>query len=147
MFEIERKFLIESYDTFTPDKVIDIKQGYLCQNGNGVTRIRKYGNEYILTIKMKDEGLRQIEIEKDLSKEEFDLLWTKIDKSIEKTRYIIGRWEIDVFHNLTDKYENLILAEIEIESEDEVIDIPKWVKIEVTGLPEYFNSNLINYCK
>jgi adenylate cyclase len=63
---------------------------------------------------------------------------------IEKTRYIVpsGRhkFEVDVFH---DKNEGLIIAEIELSSENEQFDKPEWLGEEVTGKPEYYNANLI----
>jgi adenylate cyclase len=61
-----------------------------------------------------------------------------------KTRYLIpsGKhtFEVDVFH---DKNKGLIIAEIELSSEDEPFEKPDWLGEEVTGKPEYYNSNLI----
>ena len=149
MYEIERKFLVHK-DKLPKefDDVLHIKQGYLFDNDKGVVRIRKIDEElHILTIKMRDEGIRQVEIEKDLSKEGFDLLWTKIDKKIVKIRCKIGRWEVDFFANLTGVVEGLILAEIELEDEDEEFELPEWIEREVTGEYRYFNSNLAEMYK
>ena len=63
---------------------------------------------------------------------------------IEKTRYKIPYggliWEVDEFHGVN---EGLVVAECELESEDQSIDKPEWIGDEVTGEPRYFNSNLI----
>ena len=63
---------------------------------------------------------------------------------IVKTRYLINAgkhtWEVDIFH---DKNEGLIIAEIELTKEDEQFEKPDWLGEEVTGIPEYYNANLI----
>jgi len=63
---------------------------------------------------------------------------------IVKTRYLIpaGKhtFEVDVFH---DKNEGLVIAEIELSSDDEKFEIPEWLGEEVTGNPAYYNANLI----
>jgi len=95
---------------------------------------------------MQHEGIKQIEIEKFLSEKEFNLLWSKIDRKIEKTRYKIGKWEVDKFTNLTGRYKNLILAEIELDTVDEFVEIPDWIDQEVTGYSWAFNNNLADWC-
>lgn len=148
MYEIERKFLVDNNKLPKEwDNEYDIRQAYLISNDKGVTRIRQKDNEYILTIKMRDSGIKQVEIEKDLTEEEFNLLWDKCDKKIVKTRKISGRWEVDFFHNLTDKYKDLIMAEIELSSEDEEVNIPEWADLEVTGYSSFFNNNLIDWAE
>jgi len=139
MFEIERKFLIDVSKLPELKDGKEIIQAYLFDDSKGVIRIRKYDDKYILTIKLKHEYLKQIEIEKDLTKEEFDLLLTKCDKRIVKTRYKIGRWEVDFFI----EPKGLVLAEYEMSSVDEKIEIPDWCVKEVTGDPQYYNCNLI----
>jgi CYTH domain-containing protein len=64
---------------------------------------------------------------------------------IEKSRYKIDFggfvWEVDEFYG---DNQGLIVAEVELESEDQKFEIPGWIGEEVTGDPKYFNSNLIN---
>ena len=67
-------------------------------------------------------------------------------KSIEKLRYVVSherhKWEVDVFMK---ENSGLVIAEIELLSEDETIVLPPWVGEEVTGDPRYYNANLINH--
>ena len=145
-YEIERKFLVDKDKLPTVyDREYIIKQAYIISDNRGVVRIRQQDDKYILTIKLKDVGIRQIEIERDLTEDEFDILWNKADKKLFKTRKVIGHWEIDFFHNLSDKYADLILAEIELTSVDEYVTIPTWVNTEVTGNSDFFNNNLIKW--
>ena len=136
MYEIERKFLVDSSKLPTGLVGTPITQGYIFNTPNGVLRVRGYGDEYTLTVKMPTDTLRQIEIEKPLDSEEFSTLIEQATKVIVKTRFVWGRWEIDLFLN------GMILAEIELDSEDEDVELPEWVTEEVTGDPRYFNSNM-----
>ena len=65
---------------------------------------------------------------------------------IDKTRYIIKHdihiWEIDVFYG---DNEGLVVAEVELKDENEKINLPSWIKEEVTGDIKYYNSNLMSY--
>lgn len=154
--EIERKFLVRK--KYLPDKfdeIKEIKQGYIFNDKNGILRIRQVDNKYILTIKLKTNNIQErIEIEKELTKEEFKVLWESIpdENKIIKTRKIIKnldgtKWEIDFFHNLDGKFKNLILAEIELKNIKQKFKKPKWLYKEVTTNPEYYNNNLIKYTK
>ena len=139
MYEIERKFLIHEDKLPELTDGVKIKQAYLFDTDKGVCRLRQHGDEYILTLKLKDEGIKQIEVERFLTKEEFEVMFEKTDVSISKTRYRIGSWEIDFFEDI-----DLILAEIVLDSVNEEIPmLPEWIKKEVTGNVRYFNSNLI----
>ena len=154
--EIERKFLVrKKHLPKNYDKIEKIKQGYIFNEKKGILRIREKDNIYILTIKLKTNKIEErTEIEKELTKEEFEILWNSIDdkNKIIKTRKIINnpdgtKWEIDFFHNLKDKYENLILAEIELNNSKQKFKKPKWLYKEVTNNLEYYNNNLIKYVK
>jgi len=138
MYEIERKFLVKEEEL---NKVClgvgkDIKQCYIFDTELGTLRARQHGKDYILNIKLREAGFTQIEIEKPLTELEFTTLWDKSILRIGKRRYKYDRWEIDFFQD------NFILAEIELESEDEDIEIPSFCGEEVTGNPKYFNSNM-----
>jgi len=148
MYEIERKFLVNTEKLPNKwDKVEKIKQTYIFSEDKGNMRIRQKGDDYILTIKLKDIGIKIIEIEKRLSKEEFDLLWSKTTHKISKTRKIIDRWEVDFFHNLNKPFDDLVLAEIELNEENEDFELPSWIIEEVTHKDMYFNANLIKWSK
>ncbi len=62
---------------------------------------------------------------------------------IDKTRYVVPsggyNWEVDVFHGAL---EGVVVAEIELPSEDAEFSVPPFIGEEVTGKPEYYNSNI-----
>ena len=66
--------------------------------------------------------------------------------TIDKTRYVVKNaghaWEIDIFHG---DNEGLIVAEVELEDENEIVEIPDWVTKEITGDMKYYNSNLLDH--
>lgn len=145
--EIERKFLVSStkfkqeYDTKTY-----IKQGFLNSNKNRVVRVRINGDKGFLTIKGKsnETGTTRFEWEKEITVEDAkNLLNLCEDGIIEKYRYLIKvdhkTFEVDEF--LGDN-SGLIIAEIELTSENEKFEKPHWLGIEVTGKNKYYNSNL-----
>ncbi len=143
--EIERKYLLgEIPEGLNLNDKHSISQGYI--SNNPVVRIRKYDDEYILTIKSR--GLiERIEIEKPLSYQEFSELSTMVRGNlIEKDRYKIPlddgyTLELDVFHGI---YEGLIIAEIEYESIEkaESYKAPGYLYCDVSEYPEYQNSSL-----
>ena len=143
--EIERKYLLgEIPEGLNLNDKHSISQGYI--SNDPVVRIRKYDDEYILTIKSK--GLiERIEIEKPLSYQEFSELSTMVRGNlIEKDRYKIPlddgyTLELDVFHGI---YEGLIIAEIEYESIEkaESYKAPGYLYCDVSEYPEYQNSSL-----
>ena len=143
--EIERKYLLgEIPEGLNLNDKHSISQGYI--SNDPVVRIRKYDDEYILTIKSR--GLiERIEIEKPLSYQEFSELSTMVRGNlIEKDRYKIPlddgyTLELDVFHGI---YEGLIIAEIEYESIEkaESYKAPGYLYCDVSEYPEYQNSSL-----
>lgn len=145
MVEIERKFLIDTTKLpgcLTP---IRIAQGYLNPDPDRTVRIRVAGDKGFITIKGKssDNGLSRYEWEKEIDVNEALDLFDMCTAAIQKSRYHMihqGKlWEIDVFHGLN---EGLVVAEIELTSETESFSLPEWVTKEVTGDPDYYNSNL-----
>lgn len=143
--EIERKFLVLSDEYKSLGKPNFISQGYLCSDNKRTVRVRIKNEEAFLTIKSKTIGISREEFEYKIPLNEAKFILEKLcDKPIiEKNRYEIKFqnkiWEVDEF--LGDNF-GLILAEIELNSEDENFEKPNWVGEEVSKDPKYFNSNL-----
>ncbi len=145
--EIERKFLVinSDYKKLSFQKKY-IQQGFLNSDKNRVVRVRILGDQGFLTIKgiSNARGITRFEWEKEIPSKEAKELMTLCEKGIiEKNRYYhkVGNhiFEIDEF--LGDN-KNLILAEIELESEDEAFTKPSYLGKEVSGNEKYYNSNL-----
>ena len=143
--EIERKFLVGALPDLTGRKKREIVQGYL--SVNPVVRIRKDAGEYYLTYKGGGMMVRE-EFNLPLTEEAFRRLIEKRDgRLIEKTRYEIPlsdglTAELDLFHGA---HEGLTLIEVEFPTREEAVRFipPEWFGEDVTGRPEYHNSNLI----
>ncbi|CAM4042679.1 MULTISPECIES: CYTH domain-containing protein [Flavobacterium] len=147
MIEIERKFLVRS-NAFLKDAIKSnrIVQGYLSSNPERTVRIRIKGSCGYLTIKgmSNASGMSRMEWEKEISIEDAEELLLLCEKgTIDKIRHevIVGThvFEVDVF-NLEN--EGLIIAEVELSSEDEKFEKPKWLGDEVTQDKRYYNSYL-----
>lgn len=148
--EIERKFLLKN-DSWRAGAVgTEICQGY-AQLPNGIFRVRIYGAKAFLTVKGKLDGLARAEFEYEIPiNDARAMLETVCEKPyISKARFLVqfdGKtWEIDEFYAEND---GLIIAELELESEEESIKMPDWAGKEVTDDLRYYNSNLIQnpYC-
>ena len=143
--EIERKYLLEGNDWKSLGEGTHFRQGYLNSQKERVVRARTMGQKAALTIKGITEGATRLEFEYDIPFDDcLELLELCEKPLIEKTRYKIEfsglMWEVDEFHGVN---EGLVVAECELESEDQAIDKPSWVGEEVTGDSRYYNSNLI----
>lgn len=145
--ETERKFLIKGDFMEKVIRKIEITQSYLSVDPEKTIRIRTSDNEAYLTIKSpaKKNSFSRGEWEFRIPFEDaVDLMKLCLPGKVVKTRHIIPsgdhKIEVDVFH---DKNEGLIIAEVELKSEDEEFIKPEWLGAEVTGDPRYFNSNLI----
>ena len=145
--EIERKFLVAQSKLPELDKGKHIRQGYIKTKGKSVVRLRVTSQASHITIKGPVIGISRSEFEYEIPTEEANEILNSLcaQPFIEKTRYIIKHsshlWEIDVFHGLNN---GLIVAEVELNSENEKIDLPTWVTSEVSGDHRYSNSNLCN---
>jgi CYTH domain-containing protein len=144
--EIERKYLVDHKKWNELEKPAGkfYRQGYLSTDENKTVRIRVSDAEAYLTIKGKSTGATRSEFEYEIPLTDAEqMLNTLSESELSKTRYKINYqgklWEVDVFHNAN---EGLIVAEIELNSEDEKFDLPDWVLQEVTDDPKYYNSNL-----
>lgn len=149
--EIERKFLVKD-ERFKEHAIRSqhIEQGYLCKEPEKTIRIRICDEKAFITIKSARlrEGLAKFEWEKEISVTDArELMQLCLPGVINKTRYILptdGReeeryWEVDVFAG---RLEGLVLAEIELGSEEEIFDKPAWIGEEVTGQAQYYNANM-----
>ncbi|MEJ6686330.1 MAG: CYTH domain-containing protein [Crocinitomicaceae bacterium] len=147
MVEIERKFLvIESlWKKQVKKGYAEITQGYLLNSVEKSVRIRIKNDRSFLTIKGPTTGISRAEYEYEIPFSEGKEMIASLNlKVLTKKRYEIRfehkLWEVDVFENELD---GLILAEIELESEDEKFVLPDWVGEEVSHDVQYFNTNLI----
>ncbi|WP_300665015.1 CYTH domain-containing protein [Fluviicola sp.] len=147
MKEIERKFLVkdELLDVVKYLQSKKIRQGYISEIDGKTVRVRTKGEKGYLTIKGKSSGISRDEFEYEIPFEDANqLLQNFCPKVLEKERFdlIIGekKWEIDIFHG---KLEGLIIAELELESEDEAFELPGWIREEVSDDVQYYNSRLI----
>ncbi|WP_086475710.1 MULTISPECIES: CYTH domain-containing protein [Arenibacter] len=147
MIEIERKFLVNS-EAFKEDSVNAnrIVQGFLNTDPLRTVRVRIKGDTGFLTVKGKgnDQGTTRFEWETVLPLKEAEALLKLAEPGvIEKIRYEVPRgkhlFEIDEFFG---DNSGLIVAEVELEREDEPFEIPDWLGKEVTGNPKYYNSQL-----
>ena len=143
--EIERKFLVKEKPFSIAKRSLKINQGYIINEKSKVIRVREKGDDYFLTIKGNNIGISRLEYDFPISKEDAKELIFHFCKTtlIEKTRHYIEHkghtWEVDEFHG---KNNGLIVAEIELESEDEKFEIPDWIGEEVTQDDRYYNMNL-----
>ncbi len=143
--EIERKFLVRGEAWKELGEGTLYRQGYLNSAKERVVRARTMGDRAALTVKGITVGATRLEFEYDIPFDDATQLLELCEQPIiEKTRYKIPIgdlvWEVDEFHGVN---EGLIVAECELESEDQEIAKPDWIGDEVTGDPRYFNSNLI----
>jgi adenylate cyclase len=143
--EIERKFLVDKSRLPKLEKGVRLAQGYLETAPGNVVRVRTADDKAFLTVKGKTENYSRLEFEYEIPhKDALELLDKLCEKPIiEKTRYIqlVGgkKWEIDVFDR---ENTGLIVAEIELLSEDEKFELPDWALREVSHLKEYRNNFL-----
>ena len=144
--EIERKFLVNKAAWAAEMKPAGdfYHQAYLLTDPNKTIRVRLSRNEAYLTIKGKVEGATRQEFEYQIPQTDAqELLDNYTETGLIKTRYKImheGKlWEIDEFAG---ENEGLIIAEIELTSEDEKFALPPFVSEEVTGQEKYYNSHL-----
>ena len=144
--EIERKFLIRDNSFRSLAQGTRYRQGYLNSAKERVVRVRTIDDKGFLTIKGITTGATRVEYEYEIPAKEAEAMLDELCEQplIEKNRYKIGYkgfiWEVDEFFG---ENQGLILAEVELESEDQTYEKPEWIADEVTGDPKYFNSNLI----
>ena len=144
--EIERKFLVNSGRWKNLADGILYRQAYLSIGKERTVRVRVIGETGFLTIKGPTVGISRLEFEYEIPLDDaqhmLDELCKKpiIEKHRSKIEYGGLIWEVDEFHGAN---EGLVIAEVELESADQVIDLPDWVGEEVSGDPRYFNAALV----
>lgn len=148
--EIERKFLVK--DNSFKELAYSfsrIAQGYICSGRGRTVRIRIRDNKGFLTIKgpAGENGLSRYEWEKELPLDEAKELMKLCEPGmIDKTRYLVrsGKhvFEVDEFYG---ENEGLVVAEVELGSEEEAYEKPDFVGEEVTGDVRYYNSFLMKF--
>ncbi|HMP90500.1 MAG TPA: CYTH domain-containing protein [Kiritimatiellia bacterium] len=142
--EIERKFLVQG-DAWRIGEGAFICQGYLSREIHCTIRIRVAGNEAFLTIKGSANGIARAEFEYPIPLADAKSLLAMCDQApVEKIRREIVHagmtWEVDEFLGVN---AGLVIAELELESEDQPFERPDWLGAEVTGDPKYYNANLV----
>ncbi|MBW1998691.1 MAG: CYTH domain-containing protein [Deltaproteobacteria bacterium] len=146
--EIERKFLVKDDSWRSLAKGTRYRQGYLNSVKERIVRVRTIDGKGFLTIKGITRGASRLEFEYDIPAAEAESMLDELCERplIEKNRYKIEYkglvWEVDEFFG---ENQGLIVAEVELESEDQIFEKPDWIGEEVTGDPKYFNSNLIQH--
>ena len=144
--EIERKFLVQgdNWRGLAPGR--HYRQGYLSTQAARTGRVRVVEDSGYLTIKGAITNATRTEFEYAIPVEDAHaMLDTLCERPlIEKTRYRIEHqglvWEVDEFAG---ENAGLLLAEVELDAEDQAIALPDWIGEEVTGDPRYYNANLI----
>ena len=148
--EIERKFLVKN-DGFKKEsfKETKIVQGFLSTVPERTVRIRIKGDKGFITVKGigNESGTSRYEWEREISVQDAtDLLKISEPGVIDKTRYNVKSgghtFEVDEFYGEND---GLIVAEVELSSEDENFKKPSWIGEEVTGQVKYYNSMLMKF--
>ena len=142
--EIERKFLV--IDPTVVDGLTGtvIRQGYLSRVPERTVRIRRKGERGLVTIKGATSGASRSEWEYEIPAADADEMLAICEGEIvDKIRYLIDvaglTWEVDVFAGAN---EGLVMAEVELDREDAVVELPAWAGLEVTDDPRYYNASL-----
>jgi len=147
MIEIERKYLVTSNayssEAFGKEEII---QGFLSTHPERTVRVRLTGKKGFITVKGKTDpdGTTRFEWEREISLEEAKSLLEICEEGvIHKLRYLVKSGshvvEVDEFHA---ENKGLVIAEIELQHAEESFLKPKWLGVEVTGDPKYYNSQL-----
>ena len=141
--EIERKFLV-SGTAWRQSDGVHYLQGYLNLDKERTVRVRRTEEQAFLCVKGISIGASRSEFEYEIPSDDAEQLLKLCTGSIiQKIRHTVIykglKWEIDEF--LGDN-EGLVVAEVELESENQVFEKPEWVGMDVTHDSRYFNANL-----
>ena len=146
--EIERKFLVKGDEWRKDVQGIYYLQGYLATGSGCTVRVRVSNQTALLTIKGSVSKLTRREYEYQIPVSDGDELLNHIclKPIIKKTRYVVEYggvvWEVDEFDG---DNKGLVIAEVEMNSENQQIQIPNWVGMEVSGNPKFYNANLVKH--
>ncbi len=146
MMEIERKFRVKGDFKKDAHDRFRISQGYLSSNPSRTVRVRIKGDKAYLTIKGSSSasGASRFEWEKEIPVADAQELLKICEPGIiDKTRFLVDfkghTFEVDEFYG---DNEGLVVAEIELKSEEETFEKPDWLGEEVTGDKRYYNAML-----
>lgn len=144
--EIERKFLLrsEAWREAVREPGRRLTQGYLCSDALKSVRVRVVGEDATITVKGSRQGITRLELQYSIPvPDALRMLELCAPPLIDKTRHIAWhdgmKWEVDVFHG---ENEGLVMAEVELESEDQPVNLPEWAGEEVSLDARYYNSCL-----
>lgn len=143
--EIERKFLLHHLPDLADESGARIVQGYLRADERASVRVRITDGQARLTVKGAQHGITRTEFEYDIPTEDARVLLDDliVGDRIEKRRFQVpfdGRtWELDVFEGVN---AGLVVAEIELDSEQDEPTLPAWVGREVSDDPRFLNASL-----
>lgn len=142
--EIEHKYLVkdDSYIAMSTSHH-HIRQGYLSRVPERTVRVRTRDNKGFLTVKGKNHGDSRLEFEYEIPYDDAIRMLELCEHPIlDKTRYVVpfggNDWEVDRFNGPVP----LTTAEIELPSSDTHYDLPPFIGENITGRPEYYNSNI-----
>jgi adenylate cyclase len=144
--EIERKFLVTGNQYRHLAGGMLVEQGFLSLEAERTVRIRLAQGKGYLTVKGAVRGITRSEFEYGIPASEARMILDElcVKPIIHKYRYRIHfggfLWEVDEFHN---ENQGLVIAEIELQEEDQPFPRPEWIGREVTGDPRFYNVNLV----
>jgi adenylate cyclase len=147
--EIERKFLVvgDSWKNLV-SRSVHYQQGYLCGNARSSIRVRVSDESGCLNIKSATLGVRREEFEYPVPLPDARRMLELLCEGplIEKTRHFVEYrghvWEVDVFEG---QNQGLVVAEVELSSEDETFERPDWIGEEVSHDARYYNTSLVRH--
>ena len=146
--EIERKFLVRGDGWRVGAHGVLCRQGWLSSAIGCTVRVRLMGDQGFLTIKGETKGLSKKEYEYPIPVADAQAMLDRlcVKPLIEKRRYTVMHagmtWEVDEFLG---ENQGLLVAEVELDAEDQPIELPDWAGAEVSGDPRYFNVNLVKH--
>jgi adenylate cyclase len=144
--EIERKFLLAGEGWRALGQPVLLRQGYLSSDPARVVRVRVEGDQAYMTIKGRSVGATRGEWEYPIPLADANELLERlceqpiVEKFRRKIEFAGNVWEVDEFLGVN---QGLVVAEIELASEDQAFDQPEWIGAEVTHEARYFNSSLV----
>jgi adenylate cyclase len=144
-FEIERKFLVVDTAFLRGARGVSIQQAYLSRAQRSTLRVRIAGHEAWITVKGRTSGITRREFEYPIPLADAERMMAELAESplIVKTRYAIRYashiWDVDVFEG---DNKGLVIAEVELQGENESFERPPWLGEEVTADFRYSNSSL-----
>jgi adenylate cyclase len=142
--EVERKFLVKGDGwKSAADEGVACRQGYLVSDEKKSVRVRILGSRSFLTVKGAPDGISRVEFEYEIDLADAEYMMMLCTHVLKKVRYHLNYcgliWEVDVF---SEANEGLVMAEVELEAEDQTVELPAWAGEEVSEDPRYYNACL-----